>query len=342
MDPSLRDLLAEADAAYFEAMTYHARVDFPSDAALLKLLYSNDLYMRALRNVVDPSTRASIREKSSALLRNAAEHSGAPSQLAQTRDGSRAHAAGSLVHGAAFSSGGGSAAPVDAVAPGTAMRKGKIRELFAAEKKFCGILEVFAEKVIAPLNPRNVSGHWAWLPFLRRQPLSEEEHRLMFSTIEQQVLPLHRQLLQDLEKAVDDPRASIGDIFIYFAHSFKLHVEGIERALNIPQLLTDLSKEDEELAEFLDATSSKEVGMPFFDVLTLPFQHMCKYPDIIDSIKKYTNPAHPDFKALSAAREKVLCSEGPLWKHSSHHCTFFRGVAGDDVACAAQRVSQDL
>lgn len=335
--PSLRDLLAEADAAYAEAMAYYARVhadcgiasaaaSLHADAALLKLLYANDLYMRALCNLVDPSVRASIREKSSALLRKAAELSDAPSQLAQTRGSTCAQVAAPLVRSSCPAALGarsavslvgvlgesGYTAPVGVEAPGATRRKEEVLKLIAVERKFCRRLEVFAQEIIGPLKPRKASGHWGLLgTLLHRELLTSDEHALIFSAIELQVLPLHRQLLQNLEVAVDahGAMACVGNTLVFFAHGFKLYYEGIEHTLKVPQLLARLNEEREGLADFIDAKSSV-VGLPFFDVLTLPFQHVCQYPGIIESIKKYTHPAHPDFKALDAAREQVPCSEG--------------------------------
>jgi Myosin head (motor domain)/RhoGEF domain/FYVE zinc finger/Myosin N-terminal SH3-like domain len=227
-------------------------------------------------------------------------------------------APGNVTDSDTVSESGAAAAAAAATAAPAAQRSTSRHSLFSSFTKFfqrdsttiaspgtAADLESSNSDVMSHLSPSIEAMHVYTSPILKSKYTS-----VLFSNVEQ-LQAIHDKFLDDLHERMKDwnTETCIADLFLEFAHYFKMYTVYVNSHPKGEQLLAKLLKDSRHrrFQEFVEQCKNdpRSRGLDIGSLLIGPIQRIPRYRLLLSELRKYTPEAHPDYTDLGNAVELV-------------------------------------
>jgi hypothetical protein len=143
-----------------------------------------------------------------------------------------------------------------------------------------------------------------YLEPLRTSPyLKSAEHTTIFSNIEL-IFPCHQTILQQLE----ENGMNVGTVFVQMADIFKMYTQYCTNNPQSTETVKRLMKSSAGFANFIEEIRLKNEELCRLDLpsyLIKPIQRLCKYPLLMEQLKRTTDKNDDDYADLDTAVRKI-------------------------------------
>jgi len=144
-------------------------------------------------------------------------------------------------------------------------------------------------------------------PLRQNGLITIDEHRMMFGNIEQ-LVPLNKQLLKDLEASPwPYEKLLVGEIFLRFVEFFKMYKVFTQNRPTFILTYEQLKKSNAQFRAFLETQMadprSNNLGLTDYHIK--PLQRLTKYPLLLKALRERTPQDHPDYTNIVLAEQKI-------------------------------------